>query len=98
MPTNTAMEVYNAYKLKQQQNPAADQKTLFKFILWDRFNNAMVTDAEMASIVEQSKNLNELAYNILIKEKPSMAEGILAQSAKDAIKQYFVMNFPDGNR
>ena len=98
MPTNTAMEILNAYKTKQRQNPAADQTTLFKFILWDRFNNAMVTDAEMAEIVRDSKNLNELSFNILVREKPSMAEGVLAQSARDAIKQYYAMNFPDGNR
>lgn len=98
MPSNTAMEIFSAYKTKQQQNPSADQATLFKYILWDRFKNVMITDADIERIARESKNLNELAYAVLSREKPSMAEGVLAKSAKDAIKQFFSMNYPDGNR
>lgn len=98
MPSNTAMEIFSAYKAKQQQNPSADQATLFKYILWDRFRNAMITDADIEQIARQARNLNELSYAVLSREKPAMAEGVLAKSARDAIKQFFSMNFPDGNR
>jgi len=96
MPTDTAMEILSIYKLKRQQNPAADQATLFKYILWDRFKNAMVTDAEIAEIATSAGKLSELALMILKKEKPAMTDGLLEKSARDAIRQYYVMNYPDG--
>ncbi|QJB55958.1 hypothetical protein [Pseudodesulfovibrio sp. zrk46] len=96
MPTDIAMAILNAYKLKRQQNPAADQATLFKYILWDRFKNNMVTDAEMAQMATTAKSLSELSLMVLKKEKPTMSEGLLEKSARDAIRQYYVMNFPDG--
>jgi len=96
MPTDTAMEILSAYKLKRTQNPAADQPTLFKFILWDRFKSAMVTDAEMLEMSSSARNLSELALMVLKKEKPAMSDGRLEQSARDAIQKYYRMNFPDG--
>ena len=96
MPTDTALEILSAYKLKRQQNPSADQPTLFKFILWDRFKNVMVTDAEMANMAASATNLSELALMVLKKEKPAMADGLLEKSARDAIRKFFVMNYPDG--
>lgn len=96
MPTDIAMEILSAYKLKRKQNPAADQQTLFKFILWDRFSGKMVTDAEMADMAAASKSLSDLAMSVLKKEKPAMADDRLEQSAREAIRQYFVMNYPDG--
>ncbi len=96
MPTNTAMETLSAYKLKRQQNPAADQATLFKFILWDRFSGKRIEDSELKAVASASRNLSELAFAILVREKPTMAEGLLKKSAKDAIRQYFIMNYPDG--
>lgn len=98
MPTNTAMEILHAYKIKQQQNPAADRATLFRYILWDRFRHAMITDAEIDRLVGDCTTLNQLAFAVLAREKPAMAEGVLAQSARDAITRYFSMNYPDGNR
>lgn len=96
MPTDTAMEILSAYKLKRQQNPAADQPTLFKYILWDRFKNAMVTDAEMLEMASSARKLGDLALMVLKKEKPAMSDGLLEKSARDAIQQYYRMNFPDG--
>ncbi|MGL1863226.1 MAG: hypothetical protein OCC46_11945 [Pseudodesulfovibrio sp.] len=96
MPTDTAMEILSAYKLKRKQNPAADQPTLFKFVLWDRFSGAMVMDSELANMVTASPSLSELAFQVLAREKPAMAEGRLAQSAREAIKRYYSMNYPEG--
>ncbi len=96
MPTDTAMEILKSYKLKEQQNPGADQATLFKFILWDRFNGLTISDSEIQDIASRSRNLAELAFEAVSREKPTMAEGRLAQSAKDAIKRYFSMNYPQG--
>ncbi len=95
MPTDTAMQILSAFKLKRQQNPAADQTTLFKYVLWDRFKNAMVTDAEMAEMSSSAGKLSELALMVL-KRKPAMADGLLEKSAREAIRQYYVMNYPDG--
>ncbi|MDC0335348.1 hypothetical protein OAN24_00415 [Pseudodesulfovibrio sp.] len=96
MPTDTAMEVFNAYKRKRDQNPAADQPTLFKYILWDRFSGSMVMDSDIDAMVTVSKSLSDLAFQVLAREKPAMAEGRLEQSARDAIKRYYSMNYPDG--
>jgi len=96
MPTDTAMQILSAYKLKQKQNPVADRATLFKYILWDRFSGKMISDSELNGVAADSASLSELAYAVLVREKPAMAEGVLAQSAKDAIRRYFRMNYPDG--
>jgi len=96
MPTDTAMEILNAYKQKRQQNPAADQATLFKYILWDRFTGKMVTDSELGDMASSSRTLSDLALQVLKREKPTMATSRLERNAQDAIKHYFMMNYPDG--
>lgn len=96
MPNDTALAMHKAYITKRKQNPAADKATIFKYILWDRFNNKMVTDAEMLEMARSARSLSELTYAILCKENPAMAEGRLAESAQSAIRSYFNMNFPDG--
>lgn len=96
MPTDTAMAVLTAYKAKRRANPAADRTTLYKYILWDRFSGAMVSDAEILEMAASSRSLSELAFAVLAKEKPAMAQGSLADSAREAIRQFFAMNHPDG--
>lgn len=96
MPTNTAMDILKAFKLKQQQNPAADRSTLFKYLLWDRFSGKMVTDAEMEDMVRNAGSLANLTLMVLQKEKPAMEDSRLEASARDAINQYFRMNYPEG--
>lgn len=96
MPTDIAMEIHKSYLLKQQQNPGADQATLFKYILWDRFSGMMIPDNEISQIAGRSRTLAELSFEVIAREKPNMAEGRLAQSARDAIKRYYSMNFPKG--
>lgn len=90
------METLKAYRLKQKQNPNTDRTTLFRYILWDRFSGRMVTDEELNSMAASADTLAELAFAILTREKPTLAEGRLARSARDAIRQFFVMNYPDG--
>jgi hypothetical protein len=96
MPTDTAMDTLRAYRLKQKQNPNADRTTLFKYILWDRFSGRLVPDAELTAMAESSASLAELAFAVLAREKPAMAEGRLAASARDAIRRFFEMNYPAG--
>lgn len=96
MPTDTAMETLSAYKLKRKQNPSADQATLFKYVLWDRFSGKMISDSEIDAMAKNARTLGELALEILKREKPAMADGRLEASARDAIKHYFVINYPDG--
>ncbi len=96
MPTDTAMDILNAYRVKKNQNPAADQGTLFKYILWDRFAGKMVTDAELAEMVAASRTLSALALAVLLKEKPAMEDDRLRRSAQEAIRRFYSMNFPDG--
>lgn len=96
MPTDTAMEIHKSYLLKQQQNPGADQATLFKYILWDRFTGMMISDNEISQIAAQTRTLADLSFEVISREKPTMAEGRLAQSARDAIRRYYSMNFPQG--
>ena len=96
MPTDTAMDILNAYRLKRKQNPAADRATLFKYILWDRFSGRMVADAELAAMADAAQTLADLAFAVLVREKPALATGRLAQSAREAIRRYYVMNYPDG--
>jgi len=95
MPTTTALELLNAYKLKVRQNPTADRATLFKYLLWDRFSGKMVTDAELGEIATSSRNLAELTFKVLSREKPNMVAGGLEKASMTAIKQFYVMNFPD---
>ena len=90
------METLRAYRLKQKQNPNADRSTLFRYILWDRFSGKLVTDGELDAMAASSNTLAELAFTVLAREKPALAEGRLARSARDAIRQFFVMNYPDG--
>lgn len=90
------MEILKSYKVKEQQNPGANKATLFKYILWDRFNGLMIPDSEINQIATQSRSLAELTFEALSREKPAMAEGRLAQSAREAIKRYFSMNYPQG--
>ena len=96
MPTNTAIETLKAYKLKRQQNPYAGDTTIFKYILWDRFKDRMIQDSELDAMAENAGSLSELAYAILAVEKPQMAEGKLAQEAKEAIRKFFENNHPAG--
>ena len=96
MPTNTAIDVLKAYKLKRQQNPEAGEKTLFKYILWDRFKDRMIADAEIDAMAEDAASLSELSYAILAREKPQMAEGKLADEAREAIQTFFRNHHPDG--
>ena len=96
MPTDTAMEILSAYRRKRDQNPTADRTTLFKYVLWDRFSGRLVADSELADMAAASATLSELAFNVLKRERPAMAEGRLEQSARDAIRTYFRMNYPDG--
>ncbi len=96
MPTDTAMQIHQSFELKQKQNPSADQVTLFKYILWDRLSGLTVPDSEIDQIATQARNLADLTFETLTREKPTMAEGRLAQSAKDAIKRYYSMNYPAG--
>jgi len=95
MPATTALELLTAYKLKVRQNPAADRATLFKYLLWDRFKGKMIMDAELNEMATSSSNLSELSFKVLSREKPSMVAGKLGSDAQTAIKQFFVMNFPD---
>ena len=96
MPTDTAMDILNAYRLKRKQNPTADRATLFKYILWDRFAGKMIADADLAAMADSAQTLADLAFAVLAREKPALATGRLAQSARDAIRRYYVMNYPDG--
>jgi len=96
MPTDTAMDILTAYRLKRRQNPAADQATLFKFILWDRFAGKMVADADMADMAASARTLADLTFAVLVREKPALATGRLADSAREAITRYYRINYPDG--
>lgn len=96
MPTDTAMAILNAYRIKRKQNPATDRATLFKYVLWDRFDGTMVSDDDIADMVADSPTLAELSLHVLKRENPAMADPMLEKSAKSAIWQYFVMNYPDG--
>lgn len=95
MPATTALELFNAYKLKIRQNPGASRTTLFKYLLWDRFKGKMIMDAELNEMATSSANLSELSFKVLSREKPNMVAGNLEAAAKSAIKQFFVMNSPD---
>lgn len=95
MPASTALEMLTAYKLKRRQNPSADKSTLFKYILWDRFDGTMVLDAELNEMAATSESLNELTLKVLAREKPTMAAGQLKQDAQKAIDHFFAMNLPD---
>lgn len=90
------MEILRAYRRKREQNPAADRPTLFKYIVWERFDGRLVMDSDLDAMVAQSASLADLAFHVLSREKPAMAEGRLAQSARDAIRRYYKQNFPDG--
>ena len=96
MPTDTAMDILSAYRLKRKQNPAADRATLFKYILWDRFAGKMVADDDLAAMAGSARTLADLAFAVLAREKPAMATGLLAQSAREAIRRYYRINYPDG--
>lgn len=90
------MEIHKSFLVKTDQNPTAPQATIFKYILWDRFNGLTISDNEISQIASQCSTLAELAFEAISREKPTMAEGRLAQSAKDAIQKYFRLNYPQG--
>ncbi|QGY39401.1 hypothetical protein GM415_04450 [Pseudodesulfovibrio cashew] len=96
MPTNIAMEILSAWKRKRNQNPSADQATLFKYILWERFADRMIADDEMEAMAHGATSLADLALRVLQREKPAMKEEPLSSSARTAIRQFFVMNYPEG--
>ncbi len=75
MPTDTAMQILSAYKLKQKQNPVADRATLFKYILWDRFSGKMISDSELNGVAADSASLSELAYAVLVRENRPWPKG-----------------------
>ncbi|MEF2229831.1 MAG: hypothetical protein V3571_02800 [Pseudodesulfovibrio sp.] len=95
MPTDTAMDILAAFRLKRKLNPAADRATLFKYVLWDRFSGRMVADAELADMAASARTLADLAFAVLAREKPALAQGRLAESARDAIRRFYAMNYPD---
>jgi hypothetical protein len=95
MPTDTALEILAAFRQKRRLNPAADRATLFKYVLWDRFKGRMILDSDIDRMVAQSSTLGDLAFHVLAREKPAMTDGRLEQTAREAIRKYFVLNCPD---
>jgi hypothetical protein len=95
MPTDTAMEILAAYRAKRRLNPAADKATLFKYILWDRFKGRMIQDSEMDRMAAGAATLAELSLVVIGREKPALVAGRLEQVAREAIRKYYVLNFPD---
>ncbi|WP_243544605.1 hypothetical protein [Pseudodesulfovibrio tunisiensis] len=95
MPANTALELLTAYREKARRNPSADRRTLFKYLLWDRFRNRMILDEDIEEMAAASRNLCELTFRVIAREKPHMAEGRLAQAVRDQLRQFFTLNAPD---
>lgn len=89
------LELLNAYKVKRRQNPLADRATLFKYLLWDRFQGKMILDAEIEDMAAEAANLSELALAVLMRERPHLDSPETRQSAARELERFFRLNAPD---
>lgn len=95
MPSQTALEILKAYQEKKRLNPDAPRPTLFKYIVWDRFRDRMIMDEELEEMVTGSRNLQELTYKIIAREKAHLLENGLDTAVNDELSKFFDLNAPD---
>lgn len=95
MPTNTALELIKAYKEKRARNPQADRRTLFKYLLWDRFEGRMVMDSELDAMAGQSSCLYDLTLKVVSRERPTLASPTTRPALEKELQRFFQLNAPD---
>lgn len=95
MPTEIALEILKAYREKQRLNPGAPRATLFRYIVWDRFQGRMIMDSELDAMAAASSSLQELAYTIIAREKPHLVRDSLARTVDQELTKFFELNAPE---
>ena len=92
---DVGLELLQAYKRKRSQNPTLDRATLFKYLLWDRFEGRMVLDSELEAMARASANLYELSLAVLFRERPHMDGPGQRDVAEKELARFFKQNAPD---
>ncbi|WP_022662695.1 hypothetical protein [Paucidesulfovibrio longus] len=95
MPTDTALALIKAYKEKRARNPGAGRRTLFKYLLWDRFEGRMIMDSELDEMAAQSSNLYELTLKVVERERPALASPATRPALEKELLRFFQLNAPD---
>ncbi|MGE4293691.1 MAG: hypothetical protein AB7E32_15950 [Desulfovibrio sp.] len=95
MPTDTALELIRAYKEKRARNPQAGRRTLFKYLLWDRFEGRMIMDSELEEMAEQCSTLYELTLKVVERERPALASPATRPALEKELLRFFQLNAPD---
>lgn len=94
MPLSIAREILDAYERKRRKDPSADRATLYKHLLWDRFQGRMILDEELEDMARNSANLLELTLRVLEREKPNVLARGLRGSVEHELNLFFKLNAP----
>ena len=95
MPTDTALALIAAYRAKRKSNPDLDRATLYKYVLWDRFQGAMILDREIDEMAGAAESVYELAVMVALHERPQLAEPGLRATLEKELARFFDLNAPD---
>ncbi|MEF2145902.1 MAG: hypothetical protein V3573_10685 [Desulfovibrionaceae bacterium] len=95
MPTDTALELIRAYKDKRARNPMADRRTLYKYLLWDRFQGRMIMDSEIETMASETCSLYELTLKVVERERPALASPATRKALERELTRFFRLNAPD---